>query len=134
MRKSRLRAKPKPKNYDPDLALAWWRAVVHRKAACVRCGRRTGLQGHHGVPKAAIEDFCASERLDDAARNRLLWDPRNGVAVCGPCHERHSIAFVRIPRASLPGSVFVFAEELGAMATSRGKEWAMVRLEKEYPE
>jgi 5-methylcytosine-specific restriction endonuclease McrA len=133
VKRSALRSRPKPKGYDLDAAGHFFAATVHRKAVCAGCGSRRGLEAHHGLPKAAIEDFARSERLSQEERNRLLWDPRNGVALCQRCHERHTTAFSRLSRAKLPKRVWAFALELNAMATRQGKEWATVRLEREYP-
>lgn len=132
MKRSRLRATYKPKGYDLKAAERWHRTVLH-KAVCAVCGGREGLEAHHGVPKAAIEDFAREERYSNERRNELLWAEGNGVSLCRLCHGRHTNAFRRVPLTRLPTSVVLFAVELGALATRRGSEWAMVRLEREYP-
>jgi hypothetical protein len=43
----------------------------------------------------------------------LLWDKRNGVAICEPCHSAHTGAKKRIPLAVIPASAFEFADGLG---------------------
>lgn len=120
----------KKEKHDPVLSGAWYAAVVHRKATCLVCGGRWALQGHHLVSQQALRSFCRSLRMDRAGTQRILWDVRNGAACCEQDHVRHTTAFRRIPFASLPASVFEFAEELDAM-TDRHE--IVERLRREYP-
>lgn len=135
MRKSPLRGRPKPKEYDLELAELWWTVVLRRDQACAVCGSKQQLQAHHIIDKQFIEDFAREERLTNAERNALLWEEDNGLTLCQRCHTRHTDAFKRVPRRVIPERAYRFARMLGAMAHSptRGSGWALSRLEKTYP-
>jgi hypothetical protein len=98
-----LRAAQKP------MARAWWEAVAKGKP-CVVCGRPEGVQGHHVVSQAALRKVAKRFGYDLAT---LLWDERNGIAVCERCHSAHTSAKKRIPVSVVPASAFEFADELG---------------------
>ena len=40
------------------------------------------------------------------------WDPRNAMACCDPCHERHHSAAKRLPLAALTEENLEFAREV----------------------
>lgn len=126
-----MKTRPRRRGTDPELAAAWHRAVVHRGARCLVCGGRTHLQGHHVISQQAIRSHARSLRLKPAETQRLLWDSRNGVALCSPCHDRHTSAFRRVPRRLLPAFVYAFVDVLDAQT---GHSAMLERLRREYPE
>lgn len=129
MKKTRLRSRPKPSTNDPILSGAWFRAVVHRKAVCVVCGRKA-RQGHHVADQQWIRSAARTLRLTDPQTQALLWDVRNGAALCVTCHELHTSGAKRIPRRKLPASAILFVEDLDRRL---GTEQVMVKLERAYP-
>lgn len=77
--------------------------------ACIVCGDRQHIEGHHVVPQQVLR----REGLD-----HLLWDPANGVPVCDEpapnrCHTRHELAVARIPKDRLPEAAVRFAAAIG---------------------
>lgn len=79
-RQQSKKARERPRLPPPDrLAASEWRESVMRRARwrCEACGGRAA-HAHHVV-------------YDQELRRRSLWrwDPRNGMAVCLFCHERH---------------------------------------------
>jgi cytochrome c553 len=77
--------------------------------SCVVCGEEA-VQGHHAVPRQRI---LADTRKTRDERRELAYDARNGVPICGRCHERHEIGAERIPRKRLPAGVIEWARERG---------------------
>ncbi len=63
-----------------------------------------GLEAHHVVTQ---------QQLRLAGRHDLLWDPRNGMTVCGLVHRRHTQAIQRIPASAIPGRCTTFATHHG---------------------
>lgn len=63
-----------------------------------------GLEAHHVVTQ---------QQLRLAGRHDLLWDPRNGMTVCGKAHRRHTTAVLRIPASAIPERCLDFAREHG---------------------
>jgi hypothetical protein len=59
-----------------------------------------GIEAHHVITQ---------QELRHAGRHDLLWDPRNGMTVCGLAHRRHTAAVQRIPRDRLPRRCLGFA-------------------------
>jgi hypothetical protein len=111
-----LRAKPKPVDEEArGLAGEWYRAVVPAKL------RRTH-QGHHVIPQQTLKNLFPKGH-GGRSLPQILWDERNGMAVPNRDHERHTVAFKKIPRSEVPASVFEFAAELEI-------EWY---LDKHYP-
>lgn len=53
------------------------------------------------------------QQLRRAGRHDLLWDPRNGMAVCDRAHDRHHLGYQRIPLACVPTRCVEFAREHG---------------------
>lgn len=102
------------------VARAWWQAVAHRKV-CAVCGSTHKVQGHHVISQQVLRRLARKHGLDVLA---LLWDKRNGVAVCEDCHVAHTTAKKRIPRRCIPLPAQEFAAELGVSYL----------IEKEYPE
>lgn len=92
---------------------------VTRGKRCARCGRSARLEAHHVVPKQTLKREIDNERHVD-----VLYDPRNGVALCAICHERHTNASDRLPRSLVPAAAWGFAAEYGF-------EWI---IESQYPE
>lgn len=89
--------------------------------ACKESYRRHEMQGHHVIEKERLKKYLAEKTrgLALAAEeiekmlNALLWDVRDGVAVCVTCHRRHTDGVLRLPRACLPATAFEFADEVG---------------------
>ena len=98
-----LRAAQKP------LTRVWWEAVAKGKP-CVVCGRPDRVQGHHVVSQQAIRKVAKRFGYDLAT---VLWDKRNGIAVCEGCHSAHTGAKKRLPLSVIPAAAFEFADELG---------------------
>lgn len=116
---------------DKALAAAWHAAVVHRGARCLLCGGRRHLQGHHVIAQQAIRSHAKTLRLSAGETQALLWDVRNGVALCERCHERHTTAYCRVPRYLLPALVYAFVQ---ALDEQTGHQAMLERLRREYPE
>lgn len=131
MRRSRLRSRPKKSEHDPALAGKWIRAVLPRKARCVVCGTKDGLQGHHVIPQTVLKAWCAHYGFVEQPTQRILWDVRNGIALCERDHSRHTDAYRRVPRYLLPADVWLFAAELDALTPT---DELRVRIEQMYPE
>ena len=125
-----LRSRPKPKGYDAVMAEAWFRAVCHRRAKCVRCRTPHALQAHHAIDKSWLEKVARSAKLDAQRRNELLWNFRNGLCVCVSCHEAHTNRSRRLERWVLSGAQWEFA---GAVDRLLGTQAGTCRLEREYP-
>lgn len=63
-----------------------------------------GIEIHHVITQ---------QELRHAGRHDLLWDPRNGMTVCGLAHRRHTQAIQRIKIARIPPRCIAFAIEYG---------------------
>jgi cytochrome c553 len=132
MRRTPLRAKRRPSTNDAEKSAAWHKAVVHPKATCVVCDRprrATRLQGHHVISQQVLKRECASLELSVEQTQDILWDHRNGIALCTRCHERHTNAVERIRLARLPARVLEFVHFMDSMI---GSERLMSRLRSEY--
>lgn len=110
---------------DRRLATEW--GEYARRRACVGCGARTRLQGHHAVKRQYLAQLCVDRALDGARRLYLLWDLRNCCAVCETCHANHHSFTRRLPRAA----VLHACPELPAMLDELGAGWL---FDREYPE
>lgn len=93
------------------LARAWWLKVAKNKS-CVVCGSRKRVQAHHVVPAQKIKQVASARLLEPLS---LLYDVRNGVALCGLCHDNHTTAKERVPRSKLPVAALAFASELALL-------------------
>lgn len=87
---------------------------------CPACGKlhRAGeIQAHHVIGQEQIRRYVNGLRLPlDAALKllvSLLWDRRNGFPACVRCHDRHTKAVERLPRALLDRKHEQFAREIG---------------------
>lgn len=127
-RRTRLRAKPKPKVDDAEREAMAEFGRVRYSDTCAVCGRTklqarragTKLEAHHVVPKQKLKQVISARGLS----RLLLWDKRWRLLVCGyPCHSNHTTAFKRIPRVVLPESALLLAKELGLTYV----------VEREYP-
>jgi hypothetical protein len=112
------RALPKRRSQKRPLAVSdrikseGWHAGVEGHL-CAVCGRRRAEAGHHIIRVQTLRKEALSRGFDF---ERVRWDVRNRLAVCGECHERHHKASRRIPLALLrrkAPKVFQFARELG---------------------
>lgn len=70
-------------------------AAARSSGTCVVCGL-PGQQLHHV--------------FDEALFPELSTTPENLVAVCIPCHSRHTNAFTRIPLARIPAETLALAD------------------------
>jgi hypothetical protein len=90
------------------LAAAGWECSV------VDDGDHEGeLEAHHVTPKEAIKRWARTNHVEREVLADTLWDPANGLAVCGRHHRRHTLARRRIPIAALPAAALIFADALG---------------------
>lgn len=108
---------------ERELATAWRKATVGKP--CAVCGRRLGVEAHHVVYKWLIVSIAQTGGFDPAI---WKWDKRNGLPLCNICHGRHHSGSARVPRLLIVEKtplVFVFARELGSLATAQ--------LKREYP-
>lgn len=62
------------------------------------------LEAHHVITQ---------QQLRDEGRHDLLWDWRNGMALCELAHRRHTRAVERVPRRVVPTRAMAFAREHG---------------------
>lgn len=113
---------------DREIRQLWHDDVIARaprvkgKPVCSACGERPSrsnrLEAHHVTAQETIKRFVASLKLAprDAAvrRSELLWDIRNGLAVCQRDHDLHTRARVRLPRALVTEEHREFAREVRA--------------------
>jgi hypothetical protein len=118
---------------DSELAGAWIASVAPSGARCAVCGARRQIQGHHVLSQQVLRHLAQENGLNLAERERLRWDPRNGLAVCQRHHDHHTLAVRRIPRSALPASVFEFADELDGRYYGGGRAPMRSRLDREYP-
>lgn len=91
------------------LARSWWEHVAKNRP-CVVCGRPDRVQGHHVVSQEALRKVARRFGYDLAT---VLWDRRNGIAVCEGCHSAHTGAKKRLPISVVPAAAFEFADEMG---------------------
>lgn len=97
-----------------DLARSTFKRATRGKV-CVACPSRA-QEAHHLIRRQVIERERENE-LD-------AWRPELAVPVCRRCHQRHTSAFRRLPRAQLPWAGILLVREWGL-------EWA---LDAEYGE
>lgn len=104
-----------------------WAEEVRSKS-CLACGydpmkviREFGaseeiriIRGHHALRQQVIKREANRLGLFGENLIRALWDRRNRMPVCDPCHEgHHGSPPVRIPLSCVPESAYDFADELG---------------------
>lgn len=153
MKRSSLRAKPKPSDNDSYLSAVWIDAVCGPKARCAKCDRPGGrqLEGHHPVPQQALKrefpwgavydgdlDAWVYVARGDGVRlaalgqvkslQAILWTPANGLALCRWCHAAHT-GGIKIPFERLRPESVTFA---AAMRTRHGVDLVPI-LEREHP-
>ena len=93
------------------------------------CDKPTGLQGHHVISQSVLKRLARALRLSEEQTQDLLWDHRNGVAVCVRDHQRHTDAVDRIRISRLPARVFEFIAEWDERARTHELDG---RLRSEY--
>lgn len=125
-----LRSRPKKRHTDRELAAAWRHAVC-AGAACAVCGSKAGIEGHHVLSQQWLRGIALDLRWAKETLERWRWDPRNGIALCQRCHQRHEVASRRVRIAELPYAVFAFVEDLDALFTD-GRAPALLRLREQY--
>jgi 5-methylcytosine-specific restriction endonuclease McrA len=112
MKRSPLRRKRKPSKQPAELE----RMSAFKEAArahrgippefhhgCMACGDLLdgGWHAHHVVTQQHVR------RADGD-----VWDPRNAMRLCTPCHDAHHNRTRPIPLSAVPESAFEFADEL----------------------
>ncbi len=135
LKRTRLESKGTLKNYqrkqrsvkESEAAGLWRRTVT--LGGCLMChefpvtdpltratyrSELRDIQGHHAIPKTNLKKLGLKD---------YIWDERNGVALCGYHHPRHTAYKQRLPRRLLPEKVYDFCRELRI-------EWL---LDLEYP-
>ncbi len=109
---------------DVGAAVAWHDAIVAMGCEiCPRLGEACegAVQAHHVLRSQFIRGWVAAEAheqyLTQAAHadleRELLWDLRNGQAVCYRAHRRHHNRVQPIPLWLVPLDALRFAEQLG---------------------
>lgn len=83
---------------------------------CAVCPAKA-VHRHHILARQFLKREGHKARMDD---------PRNMLDLCMDCHFNHENWSRRLTREQLPHGCFAFARELG--------EFAVVRLERDYPE
>lgn len=115
-RRTGLRRSKVDKGYDLRRAALWHQAVTvpgGKRQACAVCGSLSRIEAHHIIAKQTLT-WVARERGYDPDRTQgLIWDARNGMALCATCHQRHETAFKRVPFAALPEASLTFARDNG---------------------
>lgn len=129
-RGGRIKSRPKPPRSDLErkASEAWRRSVLSRCERdpetklyiCPVCRTKHAaheMECHHVVDQQRIKKYVAALRLavEEAERKliSLLWDKRDGLAVCKVCHDKHTMAKERIPFALIPVKAHQFAREIG---------------------
>jgi hypothetical protein len=111
-----------------DAAAAFRESVLQE--ACIACGAWGPRDAHHAVPAQELRRICRTLGLSDDEALAVVYAPAVGVALCSAgttnrCHERHTVAFGRVPGHRIPERVYVFAADLGPAA--------LAALEREHP-
>lgn len=79
--------------HSPEFA-KWKDAVIGMSKGwmCAECGKKHGLQIHHKVEMTKILKENKVETFEQALKVPLLWEPSNGILLCGVCHvKKHTI-------------------------------------------
>lgn len=104
MKRTGLRSRPRRKPSIERVLARDFRAAVFAKGSCL-CGA-SPTDPHHVVYQQHLRG------------EHPLWDPRDGVPLCRPCHEAHHNGSRRVPCSRLPDEALEFAfEVLGAYAS-----------------
>lgn len=66
-----------------------WRQAVRSASdgRCKLCGTKNNLQAHHLIFMSRIIKMYGIKTLEDAKKVQILFEPRNGIMVCGNCHD-----------------------------------------------
>lgn len=114
MKRSALRRRRRRQIGSPALQLLFKvRALERARGVCPIAddGRHDGdLEAHHVVTQQALRRLYEGH-IDDDALAAILWDDRNGLAVCGRHHRRHTLAIRRLPITAVPLDAILFATE-----------------------
>lgn len=120
----RGRRKEPPSSLEEALAAQWAAGLPRR---CAVTGRRASatdpMEAHHPLPREYLRRMARERGMGAEERARLLWDPRNRMAVLRSVHDRHTRAFERIPAKALTEANWEFAREVGLERV----------LERQYP-
>ncbi len=113
MKRSPLRRKPRPRKQPDELErMAAFKAAAFKPRGippdfhrgCMACGdllETGGWHAHHVVTQQHIR------RADGD-----VWDPRNAMRLCAPCHDAHHSRQRPIPYSAVPPDALEFADEL----------------------
>jgi hypothetical protein len=115
-RKTQLKRRARPPIGTREQREAWKREVcAEGYATCsVPGGEHEGpIEAHHVISQEKLKDYARGLRLDADQLAELIWDKRNGIAVCRRHHDLHTRAIVRLPRAAVTPEAREFAHELG---------------------
>ena len=104
------RGRKAARSEDERLASEVWYRLVTRRGVCVVCGKAGRLQSHHVLPQQFLRRLARDLGVEAA---RLLWDERNGLALCVACHAGHHSRLRPIRRDVLPRPAFEFARRWG---------------------
>ncbi len=113
---AKLRARRRPAVGTVDQREVFKLAVCHEEACCgvVDDGPHDGgLAAHHVISQQALRGLARQLGWDAETLAQVLWDPRNGLAVCRRHHDRHTLARRRLPLYLLGPAHGEFAVELG---------------------
>lgn len=96
------------------------------RAACPVCAMRMVWDPHHVLYQKHIRARARLEKWSAEQLRAVLSDVRNRLWVCSVCNQEQEHGPNRpMRRAHVPASAWEFARTLG--------EWAVVRLERDYP-
>jgi 5-methylcytosine-specific restriction endonuclease McrA len=108
VKRSSLRRKRKaPKQPDELERMAAFKAAAVNgpgyELGCRACGDLLGIgwHAHHVVTQQHIRQAGGD-----------VWDPRNAMRVCTPCHDAHHNRSRPIPLSAVPTEALQFAHEL----------------------
>lgn len=67
-----------------------WRKTVldNFNWTCQECGKRNGLEVHHIKLFREIIEELAPKTFEEIRLCKILFDPKNGLPLCRPCHRK----------------------------------------------
>lgn len=98
---------------DLQAAREWMvRVTGSRKRPCAVCGSHGRTQGHHVIAQQVLKRLAIERGFSIQETEALLWDIDAGMPLCPDCHQRHELAFCRVPYALLSEANVAFARSL----------------------